>query len=139
MTPEEIQKKAEEAVGNWTRTSNFIWDLKEQPHDSENWTIFHIRVRDSEPLERANARAVEREFEPFAATRDPDAKILRFNHWACGWVDAVAIRVYGKRGKLTEAFLKLCELEDQLEDYPVLDEDLLLEEEMAEEDCYAEG
>ena len=43
-------------------------------------------------------------------------------HWAVGWVDGYAIRVY-RRGRITKAFRTCHDLQSRLADYPVLDED----------------
>jgi hypothetical protein len=46
----------------------------------------------------------------------------RHDHWAVGWVDGYALRVY-RDGAITDAFRKYCELRSALADYPVLDEE----------------
>ena len=133
MTEQELEAKAKEAVGNWMKSDNFIWDLDAQPKDAENWCIVHTRHRDSEAVTRANARVIEDELRPFTIGRNPTVQITRFCHWAFGWVDAVVIKVYLRNGKISRAFQKMCELNKRLADYPVLDEQILAEEEAEDE------
>lgn len=44
------------------------------------------------------------------------------NHWAVGWVDGYAIRVY-RDGEVTDAFRTYHELSCRLADYPILNEE----------------
>src|SRR5262249_52247440 len=47
------------------------------------------------------------------------------SHWAVGYVDGYAIRVYREDETITDAFKVWCDLQESLSDYPVLnDEDL---------------
>ena len=131
----EFKAKADEAVGNWEKFQCFIWDSDAQPKDPENWCIIHTRTRDSEAVERANARAIEAELAPFTRGRSPTVRITRFNHWGCGWVDAVVIKVFLRNGEISRAFTKMFELNKRLDQYPILDEQLLLEEEREDEDA----
>ena len=43
-------------------------------------------------------------------------------HWAVGWIDGYAIRVF-RDGQITDAFKAYHELSAQLADYPILDEE----------------
>jgi hypothetical protein len=130
LTEEQLQKKANEAAGNWQKFDCFIWDHDAQPEDSENWCIVNLRTRDSEAVDRANARAITAAMDPFI--KDGTAKLETFKHWAVGWMDAIAVKVFDNE-KVTPAFTMMCELEEKMSDYPVLDDDLLAEEE-AEDD-----
>lgn len=53
-----------------------------------------------------------------------DAVPQRHNHFACGWIDGFAIRVYDEQGEVTKAFEAWESLCDKAENHPVLDEDL---------------
>lgn len=75
-----------------------------------------------------------------------DVRSESHNHWAVGYVDGYAIRVYkplpiGATGAgdderiITPAFMKWCELQDKLEDYPILDEELYDAEQQEEIDA----
>jgi hypothetical protein len=134
MTEAEIQDKAKEAAGNWMKFPDFLWDLSARPKDPENWCIIHTRTRDSEAIDRANARAVEGAMMPFTKGRNPTVRLTRFNHWAVGWIDAVVVKVFLRNGKISPAFTKMFELNQRLTEYPVLDEQFLAEEEREDND-----
>ena len=51
-----------------------------------------------------------------------DVRAEHHGHWACGWIDGYAIRVY-RNGQITEAFRAYHELAARLADYPVLNEE----------------
>lgn len=69
--------------------------------------------RDSDCLSRSNFRSALKAL----GGESEDVEIHRFNHWACGWWEALAV----KQG--TEAFAKAERIEAALENYPVVDED----------------
>ena len=112
---------AAQAAGNWRSFESFGWH--DQPHDAENFTIIYTHNRDSRLLEESNAAAIDAELEPFREGDDPDVIAEHHGHWACGWVDGYAIRVFRQDGTITEAFQRLCDLNERLEDYPVLDDE----------------
>lgn len=60
--------------------------------------------------------------EPFTDGDDPNAVAERHHHWACGWIDGFAIRVF-RDGQITEAFKAYHDTAERLADYPVLDEE----------------
>jgi hypothetical protein len=60
--------------------------------------------------------------QPFAEGDDPDVVFESHNHWACGWISGLSIRVFNAHGEITEAFQKYHELAEQMDDYPYLDE-----------------
>jgi len=109
-------ERAQELVGNWMKFQAFGWHP--MPEDAEKWCIVYTHNRDSGLLEQSNAKQIAevmREYE--------DAIEESHRHWACGWVDGWSIRVYDSEGKITEAFKAYCDLQDRLEEYPVLDEE----------------
>lgn len=115
-----IEEAAREAAGNWKEFESFGWHDK--PDDAENWTIVYTSNRDSRLIEQSNAAAIEKAMEPFFDSDDPDIQSESHNHWAVGYVDGYAIRVY-RDGQITEAFKAYVELMERLEDYPLLDEE----------------
>lgn len=115
----DIEELAKEAAGNWRKFDSFAWF--EQPEDSDDWTIVYTHNRDSDIVTRCNAEIIEQEMTPYTEADEPDCYAERHNHWAVGWVDGYSIRVY-KNGQITEAFKKWCELQQRIEDYPLLDE-----------------
>lgn len=116
----DLQERAAEAAGNWRRFDHFAWYA--EPDNAENWHLYHYVNRDSGLLEESNAAAIEREMARYISA-GVNVQKQHFTHWAVGWVDALAVRVYDKRGRVTAAFRKLCEIQDRLADYPVLDDD----------------
>lgn len=89
--------------------------------DADDWAIFYTHNRDSGLLDQSNAAAIGKALEPFTGEDDPDAVAERHDHWACGWIDGFAVRVF-KDGAITAAFRVYHELAERLEDYPLLDE-----------------
>ena len=60
--------------------------------------------------------------EPFAEADDPDVVSEHHHHWACGWIDGWAIRVF-RDGQITKAFKAYHALAERLANYPILDEE----------------
>lgn len=108
---------AKELKGNWRKFECFMWFDK--PDDAEEYCLVYTHNRDSDTATRVNAEVISEELEPFSG---PDCIPQRHSHWGPGWVEGYAIRVYGRDGELTPAFLKYAELQLALEDYPILDD-----------------
>lgn len=106
-----------EFAGNWMRFQSFGWH--DQPEDGENWGIYHLDSRDSDLLGKSNADVIRKEMLRFKNT----VVEQHFRHWACGWVDAIAVKVFKKNGETTKAFEKLVDLIERMADYPALDEE----------------
>jgi len=95
------------------------------------------RSRDSDALERANFQATlnalgfkgeETPDDCPTINDEPTRVIVRENHWACGWVEWIAIHKSDDKG------LKIAdEIAENLENYPVIDEELYSE--IEDEDC----
>jgi hypothetical protein len=58
--------------------------------------------------------------EPFVESGDVVPE--HHSHWACGWIDGFAIRVFDNKDDVTPAFSAYCDLQARLADYPILDE-----------------
>ena len=114
----DLETAAKEARGNWQKFDCFGWH--DRPEDSEEWAIVYTHNRDSDLLDQSNADAIDEALAPFADGGDVRAE--HHGHWACGWIDGYAIRVY-RNGQITEAFRTYHELAARLADYPVLDEE----------------
>lgn len=123
-----IEEKAKEAAGNWQHFQSFGWHGR--PDDAENFCIVNVSNRDSNTLERANAAGIIAELKEFG----DDVDVECHGHWAVGHVNALVVRVYGANGEITPAFIRLCELNAILEDYPVLDDELYAKMEAEEQD-----
>ena len=73
-------------------------------------------------LDQSNADAIAEAMEPFTEGDDPDVVFESHDHWAVGHVDGFSIRVY-RDGEITEAFRTYHDLMEQLDGYPILDEE----------------
>lgn len=117
MTLEEAAKKF---AGNHRKFESFCWWGR--PDESDLWGIYHTQHRDSKILDQSNAAAIEKELEPWMDGDEGDVIPQSFNHWAVGWIEGYAVRVY-RDGQITEAFQKFYELIQRMENYSVLDEE----------------
>ena len=97
-----------------SRTSDLV--------DAQNWAIVYTHNRDSGLLDQSNADAIAEAMELFTDGDDPDVVMESHSHWAVGHVDGFSIRVY-RNGEITEAFKTYHHLSEQLDDYPILDEE----------------
>lgn len=90
------------------------------------WYVFLGQNRDSDTLTRSNFAVGLKALEPFKDWEIPEeftdtgevsVRAVRENHWACGWVEWIAIH------QSNESALKAAdEMARKLEGYPVLDE-----------------
>jgi hypothetical protein len=116
----DFDKLAKKAAGNHKKFESFMW--WDHPEDENNWTLLPLCNRDSGLLEQSNAAAMQEELKEWMEGDEPDVLVHRMNHWAVGWADQFAIRVY-RDGEVTAAFKRWCELHDFLEStYACLDE-----------------
>jgi hypothetical protein len=126
MTTEDAAK---EAAGNWKSWTCFVWDRERDLDDAENWAIVYTHNRDSGLLDLSNADAITEAMEPFTEGDDPDVVMESHDHWAVGHVDGFSIRVY-RNGEITEAFKTYHDLMEQMDGYPILDEEDYSEREL---------
>jgi hypothetical protein len=126
MSTIDYDKLAEQAAGNWAEFDSFAWF--EMPENPGDYAIVYTSNRDSDILDRANAKAIEAELSQFVESGDVIAQ--RHSHWACGYVDGYAIRVYDDEGSITDAFRCWADIRARLDDYPILDESLYSEMEL---------
>ncbi len=111
-------------AGNWLKFNDFSWHGRDDDEPRNDQAVhFGLHTRDSGPLELSNSEGIQAEL-----TRvDPEFQnwhMENHSHWACGWVEKVILFPYKPGGyKLTSAWLKFCELQQHLNDYPILDED----------------
>jgi pentatricopeptide repeat protein len=117
---DELAELAQRAAGNWMAWRNFGWWGK--PPDAERWAIFVISNRDSGLLELSNANVIAKALTRFDQGEYPTVMFQDHNHWALGYVRNACIRVFTKKGRVTKAFKVWCDLQDRLENYPILDE-----------------
>lgn len=121
-TAAELHERAQRAAGNWMAFPSFAWHRAGDLPRPQDWTIVYTRHRDADALEESNAAAIDRELAPFLEGEDPDVLAEHHRHWASGYVEGYAIRVW-RDGEITPAFCKWCAIEDRLVEDPVLDEE----------------
>lgn len=118
-----LHERAQRAAGNWMAFPSFAWRRAGDLTRPQDWMIVYTRHRDADLLEESNAAVIDRELGPFLEGEDPDVLAEHHRHWASGYVEGYAIRVW-RDGEITPAFRKWCAIEDQLfSENPVLDED----------------
>ncbi len=111
--------------GQWRPTQ---WDAAGLGSDDRrDWIVLPtIQTRDSDCLERANFEAAQKRLRSARVVYD----VERFRHWGPGWVEILIL-------KPTAAGLRVAsEIAAALENYPILDEDLLAQLELEEGSCF---
>lgn len=89
---------------------------------------FTISVhRDSDILDQSNWEVIKDDMiSRYGHGDDPDVFVHRSMHWAHGWSEELAVRVYDKRYPtvkiISDAFVAIMAWTEKLEDYPVADE-----------------
>lgn len=117
------RNKAEELAGNWRKFSSFVWYGSHDLEDPDDWALVYYSNRDADLLTQSNAHHIEASFAHFFNCSSPYIKYEHHSHWGVGYVDGYAIKVHDKRGRITNAFRRWCEIQSALTDYPVLDEE----------------
>lgn len=117
-----LEEVAKEAAGNFKAFQCFCWHRAGDLDDADNWCIAYTHNRDSGLLDQSNAEAIRKALEPFIDADEPDVWVEHHGHWAAGWIDGYAIRVY-RDGQITDAFRRWYELTERMAGYPVLDEE----------------
>ena len=117
-----LEEAARTAAGNWQRFPCFAWSHSRDLDDPQDWCIVYSHHRDSTLLDQSNASVIAETLEPFTDGDDPDVVPEHHSHWAVGWIDGYAIRVF-RNGGITSAFRKYHEIAVRLANYPVLDEE----------------
>ncbi len=84
--------------------------------------VVYTHNRDSGLLDQSKADQITEELKPFTDGDDPDVVMESHSHWACGHVDGFSIRVY-RDGEITPAFRAYHDLMEQLDGYPILNEE----------------
>lgn len=121
MTTATTTKSKYPEAGNWQSFDSFCW--YEKPDNADQWCLYYTHNRDSTLLDQSNAAAIDKMMRRFKTGKHPTCLEQRHNHWVCGWVDGYAIKVVNSKGKPTKAYEKLCDILDDLANYPVLDEE----------------
>jgi hypothetical protein len=117
----ELEDAAKKAAGNWQTFQSFCWHRACDVDSAKDWAIVYSHHRDSGLLDQSNSAAIAEALEPFCECSDPDVIPEYHHHWAVGWIDGFAIRVFC-HGEITEAFRTYHEITQRLAACPVLDE-----------------
>ena len=117
-----LEDAAKQLAGNWQKFENFCWFRESEIADPDNWAIIYTHNRDSGLLDQSNADAVAEALKAFSEMDDADVVFESHDHWAVGHVDGFSIRVY-RNGETTEAFKTYHDLMEQMNGYPILDEE----------------
>ncbi len=119
-----LAESAAAYAGNWRKMDCFIWTGETEWEQPENVCLAYVSNRDSGLLDQSNAAAIAERMKPFTdpAKGEPTARAETHSHWACGYIDGYSILVYGRKGKITPAFAEWFKIQQELADYPVLDE-----------------
>lgn len=107
----------------------------------ETWAFTFSRTRDSDILCESNYESILTDMEE---KFPDDIEEVHCNHWACGWVDHLAVKMLNEKGECTEAGKKILDWKSALENYPVAnDEDFSRRESEAQhesiENAYITG
>ena len=100
---DELIDAAKKAAGNWRKFESFGWGRVGELDEPENWTIVYTHHRDSGLLDQSNAAVIEKALSAFLEGDDPDIIEEHHGHWACGWIDGFAIRVF-RDGEVARRF-----------------------------------
>ncbi len=118
----DLEVAAKELAGNWREFDSFAWHRAYDLDDADAWMLWYSSSRDAGLLEQSNEKSINERLQPFADGDDPDIVFERHSHWAVGYVDGFSIRVHRPDGSITDAFREFCSIKEQLDAYPVLDE-----------------
>ena len=92
----------------WSRTENYIGETY------YDYYVLLYRTRDSGLVEESNFWSALKALNGESKT----VKIVRAKHWLCGWIEMILIHESDK-----ESIDKGNEIEESLNNYPILDED----------------
>ena len=92
----------------WSRTENYIGE------SYLDYYVLLFRTRDSGLVEESNFWSALKALNGESKT----VKIVRAKHWLCGWIEMILIHESDK-----ESIDKGNEIEESLNNYPILDED----------------
>lgn len=117
-----LDAAANESRGNWIRFPSFVWWRARELNQSEDFTLYYTHHRDSGILDRSNHVVISKAMEKFLDGDNPDAIEEDHSHWAVGWIKGFAVRVFDENRNITDAYRCLHELQERMDNYPILDE-----------------
>jgi hypothetical protein len=113
---------AKKLAGNWRRFSSFAWMRGYKLEDADNWMVWYTSNRESCLLDQSNEQAINKRLQPFSEGNNPDLVFERHDHWAVGYVDGFSIRAFSVDGAVYPAFREFCRIQEEVDNYPILDE-----------------
>lgn len=113
----EVEAYAKEIAGNWKRERDFSWFGQPDVDFIDDVGLITVLNRDSDLIQRSNYCIIKGKVEDHVGALEDgqDIEIHTFNHWAVGWVESFAVRVY-RYGVITEAFKKMFELMKEIKE-----------------------
>lgn len=128
-----MQKYCDFQPSAFDSRSNFMAFDADALESIEEWFVLPCsRNRDSDCLSESNfAVALD-----MLGGESETVQVHRFGHWACGWYEIIVVKPETDAAKTAQ------EIEDSLDDYPVLDDEDFSEREQKEADrvwadCYS--
>ena len=91
--------------GGFDSLANYVGEVPD-----DGWLYVLSRTRDSDALEESNFRVALKRL----GGEGENVEVLRFRHWACGWLEHIGVRVDSEESLIAEGIV------DSLEVYPVL-------------------
>jgi len=115
---EEYQRRADEAVRESASRPGFEYsgDLP----IGQTWALTISKNRDSALLEQSNFDKVSRDMDERFSS---DVQIERFHDPMVGWTEELAVRMLEDDGKVSRPGVAILQWADELEKYPVADEE----------------
>lgn len=110
-------------IGNWLTFDSFSWYGRPDEVTPTHWTLQYTTSRDADILTESNAAYIDKKMAPYIESGDVIPQ--RINHWAVGWLEGYAIKVYADDDCTitTEAWDTFLDIKARQDDYPVLDEE----------------
>ncbi len=96
-----LKQAARAMAGNWRDFKGFAWNRPEVLDHADDWCLVYTHHRDSGLTDQSNAAAIDAALRPSRDSADLFAE--HHFHWAVGWVEGYAVRVY-RGGRITPVF-----------------------------------
>lgn len=118
MTEAEYQALAEKVVKSFREIPDFGYsgDLPL----GRTWGIAFGQSRDSGLMEQSNFAVISADM---LKRFRRDVQVVRFGHWAVGWVENIAVKMLDRHGRVTPAARAIFDWKSKMEDYPVADDE----------------
>jgi hypothetical protein len=114
-------EKAKKFTGNWQKFPSFVWH--DRPQDAEKFAHVGLGMsRDAEVEIQSNHRIAKGILENVDPEQENWSEEHQ-GHFAVGWIELFSIRCLDpKTGEPTPAWIEWCNIQEKLDNYPILDE-----------------